>query len=38
MWNGKNKAITFSFDDAVSEDKKIIEKSGSFACIEENNE
>lgn len=25
MWNGKNKAITFSFDDAVSEDKKIIE-------------
>ena len=25
MWNGKNKAITFSFDDAVSEDKRIIE-------------
>ena len=25
MWNGKNKAITFSFDDAVIEDKRIIE-------------
>ncbi len=25
MWNGKNKAITFSFDDAVAEDKKIIQ-------------
>ncbi len=25
MWNGKNKAITFSFDDAVAEDKRLIE-------------
>ncbi len=25
MWNGKNKAITFSFDDAVVQDKRLIE-------------
>jgi len=24
MWNGKNKAITFSFDDGVKQDKKLI--------------
>ena len=25
MWNGKNKAITFSFDDGVQQDKKCVE-------------
>ena len=25
MWNGKNKALTFSFDDAVRQDKRLIE-------------
>lgn len=25
MWNGKNKAITFSYDDGVSQDKRLIE-------------
>lgn len=25
MWNGKNKAITFSFDDGVSQDERLIE-------------
>ena len=25
MWNGKNKAITFSFDDGVRQDKRLIE-------------
>lgn len=25
MWNGKNKAITFSFDDGVGQDKKAVE-------------
>lgn len=25
MWNGKNKAVTFSFDDGVIQDKKLIE-------------
>lgn len=25
MWNGKNKALTFSFDDGIAQDKKIIE-------------
>ena len=25
MWNGKNKAITFSFDDGVTQDKRLVE-------------
>ena len=25
MWNGKNKALTFSFDDGVRQDKRLIE-------------
>ena len=25
MWNGKKKALTFSFDDGVTQDKKLIE-------------
>ena len=25
MWNGKNKALTFSFDDGVTQDKRLIE-------------
>jgi peptidoglycan/xylan/chitin deacetylase (PgdA/CDA1 family) len=25
MWNGKNKAVTFSFDDGVSQDERLIE-------------
>ena len=25
MWNGKNKAVTFSFDDGVLQDKRTIE-------------
>jgi peptidoglycan/xylan/chitin deacetylase (PgdA/CDA1 family) len=25
MWNGKNKAITFSFDDGVTQDIRVIE-------------
>ena len=24
MWNGKNKAVTFSFDDGVEQDKLLI--------------
>ena len=25
MWNGKNKAVTFSFDDGVTQDIRLIE-------------
>ena len=25
MWSGKNKAITFSYDDGVTQDKRLIE-------------
>ena len=25
MWNNKNKAVTFSFDDGVTQDKRLIE-------------
>ena len=25
MWNGKKKAITFSFDDGVTQDRRLVE-------------
>ena len=25
MWNGKNKAVTFSYDDGITQDKRLIE-------------
>ena len=25
MWNNKNKAVTFSFDDGVTQDKRLVE-------------
>ena len=24
MWNGKNKAVTFSYDDGITQDKRLI--------------
>ena len=25
MWNGKNKAVTFSYDDGVEQDRRLVE-------------